>query len=267
MRRRATRRQFLQQAGTLASAAALGAVSVPRGADAQSRVTLPFENGERELVAFPQKRPLIVLTSRPPQLETPSAVFNDGVLTPNDAFFVRYHWSGHPLVHRSGGLPAARRRQPSMLRSTCPSRRVKRLASPAEIRRGQPVLGKRPRPFRAARERRPDVEWRDGQRTLDRHPVEGGSRESGRQAWRAAGCLQRPGSAADRRRSRFRQGARHRPRARRRGDAGLADERRRPPLLNGYPLRLRRARLLRHLLDQAPVSRSRSWTSFSTASG
>ena len=95
MRRRATRRQFLQQAGTLASAAALG-VGVPRGAGAQSRVTLPFENGERELVAFPQKRPLILLTSRPPQLETPFAVFDDGVITPNDAFFVRYHWSAIP---------------------------------------------------------------------------------------------------------------------------------------------------------------------------
>ena len=57
---------------------------------------MPFENGERELVQYPQKRPLIRLTSRPPQLETPMAVFNDGVLTPNDAFFVRYHLAGSP---------------------------------------------------------------------------------------------------------------------------------------------------------------------------
>jgi DMSO/TMAO reductase YedYZ molybdopterin-dependent catalytic subunit len=40
---------------------------------------------------------LIVLSRRPPQLETPFAIFNDGLLTPNDAFFVRYHWSGLPL--------------------------------------------------------------------------------------------------------------------------------------------------------------------------
>ena len=60
------------------------------------RVVLPFQNGDRELVAFPQKRPLIVLTNRPPQLETPFSVFNEGPLTPNDAFFVRYHWSGIP---------------------------------------------------------------------------------------------------------------------------------------------------------------------------
>jgi sulfite dehydrogenase len=43
------------------------------------------------LAAYPEKRPLIVLTSRPPQLETPFEVFNEGVITPNDAFFVRYH--------------------------------------------------------------------------------------------------------------------------------------------------------------------------------
>src|SRR5207245_257571 len=59
--------------------------------------TLPFANGERRLVQYPQKRPLIVQTSRPPQLETPFAVFNEGVITPNDAFFVRYHLANVPL--------------------------------------------------------------------------------------------------------------------------------------------------------------------------
>ena len=59
-------------------------------------VTMPFVNGERPLVKYPQKRPLILLTTRPPQLETPFSVFNDCVLTPNDAFFVRYHLSGVP---------------------------------------------------------------------------------------------------------------------------------------------------------------------------
>jgi sulfite dehydrogenase (cytochrome) subunit A len=70
---------------------------LPRARGADDRVTLPFENGERELVAYPQKRPLIRLTARPPQLETPFSVFNDGILTPNDAFFVRYHLSDIPL--------------------------------------------------------------------------------------------------------------------------------------------------------------------------
>jgi DMSO/TMAO reductase YedYZ molybdopterin-dependent catalytic subunit len=57
---------------------------------------LPFANGRRNLVAYPEKRPLLVLTSRPPQLETPFEVFNDGLITPNDAFFVRYHNAGIP---------------------------------------------------------------------------------------------------------------------------------------------------------------------------
>jgi DMSO/TMAO reductase YedYZ molybdopterin-dependent catalytic subunit len=60
-------------------------------------ITLPFENGERPLVTYPGKRPLIQMTARPPQLETPFSVFDEGVLTPNDAFFVRYHLADIPL--------------------------------------------------------------------------------------------------------------------------------------------------------------------------
>ncbi|HWP87222.1 MAG TPA: molybdopterin-dependent oxidoreductase [Burkholderiales bacterium] len=62
----------------------------------QKATTLPFDNGERPLVKYPQKRPLLRLTTRPPQLETPFEVFNEGVLTPNDAFFVRYHLALSP---------------------------------------------------------------------------------------------------------------------------------------------------------------------------
>lgn len=86
------RRRFLRAAGLLAGATMLG----PRAFGAETEVVLPFDNGERELVAYPQKRPLILLTARPPQLETPFAVFNEGLLTPNDAFFVRYHLSDIP---------------------------------------------------------------------------------------------------------------------------------------------------------------------------
>jgi DMSO/TMAO reductase YedYZ molybdopterin-dependent catalytic subunit len=72
-----------------------GSALAARAAD---RAVLPFANGERALVQYPGKRPLIVLTSRPPQLETPFAVFNEGLLTPNDAFFVRYHLADIPLA-------------------------------------------------------------------------------------------------------------------------------------------------------------------------
>ncbi len=94
--RTAQRRSFLRQAGTLGAASAFGSTALAALAADVNTVTLPFENGVRDLVAYPQKRPLILLTSRPPQLETPFAVFNESVLTPNDAFFVRYHWSGIP---------------------------------------------------------------------------------------------------------------------------------------------------------------------------
>ncbi len=43
---------------------------------ANDGVMLPFENGDRPIVKYPQKRRMIGLTSRPPQLETPFAVFN-----------------------------------------------------------------------------------------------------------------------------------------------------------------------------------------------
>jgi sulfite dehydrogenase len=90
--RELNRRGFLRAAGLVAGSLAVDKVIL----GAEGRVVLPFENGERELVAYPQKRPLIRLTTRPPQLETPFAVFNEGVLTPNDAFFVRYHLSDIP---------------------------------------------------------------------------------------------------------------------------------------------------------------------------
>lgn len=76
-----------------------GATASLTAAPALAQDTLyqqPFANGSRPLVSLPGKRPLIGLTARPPQLETPMAVFNEGVLTPNDAFFVRYHLSGLP---------------------------------------------------------------------------------------------------------------------------------------------------------------------------
>ncbi|MEO6182259.1 MAG: oxidase, partial [Verrucomicrobiota bacterium] len=88
------RRLFLRSGGLLAATfATLPALKL----FSEDMVTLPFTNGERSLVKYPQKRPLIRLTSRPPQLETPFSVFNEGVVTPNDAFFVRYHLSDIPL--------------------------------------------------------------------------------------------------------------------------------------------------------------------------
>jgi sulfite dehydrogenase len=89
-------RRTVLQGGTalLAGSSLLGGSSIASFADT---VTMPFENGERPIVKYPQKRPMIGLTQRPPQLETPFAVFNENVITPNDAFFVRYHLADIPL--------------------------------------------------------------------------------------------------------------------------------------------------------------------------
>jgi len=89
-----SRRRFLRTTA-LAGVSGLAARS-ELVAWAAETVTLPFVNGVRPLVTFPQKRPLILQTTRPPQLETPFSVFNESVLTPNDAFFVRYHLSEVP---------------------------------------------------------------------------------------------------------------------------------------------------------------------------
>lgn len=47
------------------------------------------------MARFPQKAELILLTDRPPQLETPLHYFRQD-LTPNEAYFVRWHLGGYP---------------------------------------------------------------------------------------------------------------------------------------------------------------------------
>src|SRR5208282_2500368 len=88
-----TRRRLLGQAGI----AGLAALASP--AWAQTMVTLPLPGGpgERSITTgFPQKGAMILQRTRPPLLETPFEVFDKGVFTPNDRFFVRWHWSVIP---------------------------------------------------------------------------------------------------------------------------------------------------------------------------
>jgi sulfite dehydrogenase len=87
------RREMMKRAGIAALATGFSSVR----ALALDTVPLPFDNGERPLVKYPQKRLLIGQTSRPPQLETPFSIFNDGPITPNNAFYVRYHLADLPL--------------------------------------------------------------------------------------------------------------------------------------------------------------------------
>ena len=90
-----TRRRFLGSAAGLGLGGLLGA----DGARAQSTggIVLPFGNGERPITEdFPQKGAMILQRARPPQLETPFEVFDQGVFTPNDRFFVRWHLANIP---------------------------------------------------------------------------------------------------------------------------------------------------------------------------
>ncbi len=75
-----------------AAAAGSGAAAIPRFTGPGPN---PFWNSVGPYVTYPQKLPLIRLTDRPVQLETPRQYFGDA-FTPNEAMFVRYHLPGEP---------------------------------------------------------------------------------------------------------------------------------------------------------------------------
>lgn len=79
----------------------LGAAAIAGGARAQRVVDLALPGGPSERPtssAFPQKGEMIVQRVRPPLLETPMDVFDRDVITPNDRFFVRWHWGDIPTA-------------------------------------------------------------------------------------------------------------------------------------------------------------------------
>jgi sulfite dehydrogenase (cytochrome) subunit A len=93
------RRRFLS---TLISLGGFAAVNRTLGygfefSSAPDYAPAPAEASTREIVQYPEKTDLILLTDRPPQLETPLRYFRTN-LTPNDAFFVRWHLSGIPTT-------------------------------------------------------------------------------------------------------------------------------------------------------------------------
>jgi DMSO/TMAO reductase YedYZ molybdopterin-dependent catalytic subunit len=89
------RRKLLAGLGAL-GVAAFALPSLGRAAESDV-VELPFANGTRPLSsAFPQKREMILQRARPPLLETPWDVFDQGVFTPNDRFYVRWHLANIP---------------------------------------------------------------------------------------------------------------------------------------------------------------------------
>jgi sulfite dehydrogenase len=91
-----TRRRFVMAtAAGMAGLMTAGAGAEEYGGTAS--VDLPMTNGRRPLVAYPQKKPMIVQSNRPPILETPFSVFDKSDITPNDYFFVRWHEAGIPM--------------------------------------------------------------------------------------------------------------------------------------------------------------------------
>jgi DMSO/TMAO reductase YedYZ molybdopterin-dependent catalytic subunit len=88
-----TRRSFLGQA----AAGGLALASGPAWANTSIELPLPGGPRQRALTtAFPQKATMILQRTRPPLLETPFEVFDRGVFTPNDQFYVRWHWAVIP---------------------------------------------------------------------------------------------------------------------------------------------------------------------------
>jgi DMSO/TMAO reductase YedYZ molybdopterin-dependent catalytic subunit len=92
-----SRRRLL--AGTGAAGVTAFAGSSSARASDPNTVQLPFANGGRPLTSdFPQKSNMILQRTRPPLLETPFEVFDQGVLTPSDRFYVRWHLANIPTT-------------------------------------------------------------------------------------------------------------------------------------------------------------------------
>jgi DMSO/TMAO reductase YedYZ molybdopterin-dependent catalytic subunit len=98
-----TRRELFEAAGTGLALAGFGRATfatLARAAAAGLELSPELPAGVRtvaELEALPGKKPLIKLAYRPPNYETPLEYFRTAI-TPNDAFFVRYHLSNIPQV-------------------------------------------------------------------------------------------------------------------------------------------------------------------------
>ena len=81
----------------LGGAAALAAAWVSGARAAEVDLNLPGGGGVRPLIKdYPQKGAMILQRTRPPLLETPFEVFDEGTFTPNNRFYVRWHWAVIP---------------------------------------------------------------------------------------------------------------------------------------------------------------------------
>jgi hypothetical protein len=112
-----TRRSLLQTPAAGAMAAGLGTLLPLSATQAQAETTLNLSpelpEGTRTqatLDALPGKRPLIKLSYRPPNYETPIGYLGT-VVTPNDAFFVRCHLADIPQIDAQTWMLASAARE------------------------------------------------------------------------------------------------------------------------------------------------------------
>src|SRR3569623_524398 len=75
-----------------------GLAGTPLWAQSLVDLRLPGGNGSRPTTnAFPGKKKMILQRSRAPLLDLPLDAFDGQVFTPNDRFFVRWHYADIPL--------------------------------------------------------------------------------------------------------------------------------------------------------------------------
>ena len=147
----------------MAAVAGAGTVLPPlRGALGADTSAAKAAAARPELVRFPEKTDLILLTDRPPNLETPIKYFRED-LTPNEAFFVRWHLAIIPTAVDPSDVPPDRRRARRAGAGAFAGRAAQELRAVVDGR-GQSVLGQLAQLFRAARARRP-VGQRGGRAT------------------------------------------------------------------------------------------------------
>lgn len=96
-----SRRAMLQALGVAGLTLAGSSVR----ADQSIRLPIAGEPRDRPITHdFPQKGSMILQRTRPPLLETPMEVFDRGVFTPNDQFYVRWHWAVIPTSVDAGAF-------------------------------------------------------------------------------------------------------------------------------------------------------------------
>jgi DMSO/TMAO reductase YedYZ molybdopterin-dependent catalytic subunit len=95
-----TRRGVLKAGGVGVAFAGSG-YAIPKALADALKLSAALPDGTRSeavLDVLPGKKPLIKLSYRPPNYETPIELLGSNGITPNDAFFVRYHLSDIPEV-------------------------------------------------------------------------------------------------------------------------------------------------------------------------